>query len=286
MRWSKSPPSLTPRSRDARRPGSRALEMHYDIVGRTDGKASTVVLSAGLGGLGHFWRPQIEALAAHHRVIVYDQRGTGANAGELPDDYSIAHMAEDVVEVLDGAGVTACHFAGHALGGLVGLELARRHPSRLASLVLVNAWARVDSHTRRCFDARMALLKHVGVEAYVRAQPIFLYPAPWLSEHEDIVRKEEAMGVAHFQGADNLSKRLSALLAFDATPDLDGIKIPSFVAAARDDVLVPFTRSQQLADHLPNGTLWLTAEGGHAFTVTDPAPFNTAMLSFLARNAG
>jgi aminoacrylate hydrolase len=257
--------------------------MHYDIVGRTDDKASTVVLSAGLGGLGHFWRPQIEALAARHRVIVYDQRGTGANSGALPDGYSIAHMADDVVEVLDDAGVESCHFAGHALGGLVGLELAGRHPSRLASLVLVNAWARVDSHTRRCFDARIALLKHVGVEAYVRAQPIFLYPAAWLSEHEEIVRKEEAMGVTHFQGADNLMKRLSALLAFDATSGLGSIRIPSFIAAARDDVLVPFTRSQQLAAGLSMGTLWLTAEGGHAFTVTDPVPFNAALLEFLAQ---
>src|SRR3954468_3041779 len=176
--------------------------MHYEIVGRTDDDASTVLLSAGLGGLGHFWRPQIEALGAHHRVVLYDQRGTGANAGELPEDYGIAHMAEDVIEVLDRAGVASCHFAGHALGGLVGLELARRAPSRLDSLVLVHAWAHVDNHTRRCFDARLALLKHVGVEAYVRAQPIFLYPAAWLSEHEDVVAREEASGIAHFQGKD------------------------------------------------------------------------------------
>ncbi len=256
--------------------------MKFDVLGRTDDGASTVLLSAGLGGLGHFWRPQIEALAAHHRVIVYDQRGTGANAGALPDPYSIAQMADDVIAVLDDAGVASCHVAGHALGGLVGLELARRNPSRLRSLILVNAWARVDSHTLRCFEARMALLNHVGVEAYVRAQPIFLYPAPWLSAHADIVRKEEAAGIAHFQGKDNLLKRLSALLAFDATADLGAIQTPVFVAAARDDVLVPFTRSQQLADTLPRATLWLTAEGGHAFTVTDPAPFNAALLAFLA----
>jgi aminoacrylate hydrolase len=258
--------------------------MRYEITGRTDGNASTVVLSAGLGGLGHFWRPQIEALGAYHRVVLYDQRGTGANAGQLPEDYRIADMADDVVEVLDSAGVASCHFAGHALGGLVGLELARRAPSRLNSLVLVNAWAHVDSHTRRCFDARLALLKHVGVEAYVRAQPIFLYPAAWLSAHEEVVAKEEAAGIAHFQGKDNLLKRLSALLAFDATSDLAAIQTPAFIAASRDDVLVPFTRSQHLADKMPNATLWLTAEGGHGFTVTDPAPFNAAMLTFLAEN--
>jgi aminoacrylate hydrolase len=76
------------------------------------------------------------------------------------------------------------------------------------------------------------------------------------------------------------------LLAFDATPDLDKIRTPAFVAASRDDVLVPFTRSQQLASDLPNATLWLTGEGGHAFTATDPAPFNAAMLAFLKAEAG
>lgn len=76
------------------------------------------------------------------------------------------------------------------------------------------------------------------------------------------------------------------MLAFDATSDLGDIKTPAFVAASRDDVLVPFTRSQQLASDLPNATLWLTPEGGHAFTATDPAPFNAAMLAFLREKAG
>jgi aminoacrylate hydrolase len=73
------------------------------------------------------------------------------------------------------------------------------------------------------------------------------------------------------------------LLAFDATSDLGGISTPTFVAASRDDVLVPFTRSEQLASKLPNATLWLTPDGGHGFTVTDPKPFNAAMLAFLAK---
>jgi len=98
----------------------------YESFGRSEPGAATIVLSAGLGGMGGFWRPQYDMLAASYRVISYDQRGTGANKEPLPDNYTIGHMADDVVSILDQAGVSKCHFMGHALGGLVGLDLALR----------------------------------------------------------------------------------------------------------------------------------------------------------------
>lgn len=156
--------------------------MHYEVHGRAANGNGAVLLSSGLGGTGAFWQPQLERLGDRHRVVTYDQRGTGQSAGPLPDPYSIGCMADDIIAVLDELGIGRCHFVGHALGGLVGLELALRRPARVASLVLVNAWARVDSHTERCFAVRKDLLR-IGPEAYVRAQPLFLYPAPWLSRN-------------------------------------------------------------------------------------------------------
>ncbi len=240
------------------------------------------MLSAGLGGAGAFWQPQMAALEAQFRVISYDQRGTGANTETLPGDYSIAAMAADVVGILDHAGVQRAHFMGHALGGLVGLALALQAPSRLDRLVLVNAWDKVDAHTRRCFALRIAALEHGGPEAYVRAQPIFLYPAAWLARNEALVAREEAHGIAHFQGRDTLMKRLGALLAFDASARLGGITASTLVAASRDDVLVPYLRSEALAAGIPHARLWLAAEGGHSFCATDPAPFNQAVGEFLS----
>ena len=169
----------------ARRP-DRAVhcEAHGEAL-----SGGTVLLSSGLGGAGSFWAPQLEALCRRHRVVTYDQRGTGRSAGPLPDPYSISAMADDVVEILDELGIARCHFVGHALGGLVGLDLALRRPGRVASLVLVNAWARGDAHTLRCFDVRRDLLR-IGPEAYVRAQPLFLYPAPWMSRNAERLARE------------------------------------------------------------------------------------------------
>jgi aminoacrylate hydrolase len=257
------------------------MSLHYEILPAHKSGAATIVLSAGLGGAAAFWRPQFAALQAQFQVLLYDQRGTGANRQALQTPYSIAAMADDVLEVLDAAGIGQCHFMGHALGGLVGLELALRAPTRLQSLVLVNAWAKTDSHTKRCFAARIALLQHVGPEAYVRAQPIFLYPASWLSQNEALIAQEEAHGIAHFQGTANLQARLNALLAFDVSDQLASIRTPTLVAASRDDVLVPYIASERLAAAIPGAKLWITPEGGHAFTVTDPAPFHAVLLDFL-----
>jgi aminoacrylate hydrolase len=255
--------------------------MKFEVHGRTGADATTIVLSAGLGGLGHFWGPQIPALSREHRVIIYDHRGTGSNAETLPAGYSIAMMADDVIEIIDIAGADSVAFIGHALGALVGLDLASRYSTRIEAMVAVNGWARVSSHTRRCFDARRELLLKSGVEAYVKAQPIFLYPSVWIEAHADRMARDDAAGVKHFQGVDNLLKRLGALVQYDATAGLGTITQPTLVAASRDDVLVPWTCSQALADRLPNGELWMVPEGGHGFTVVEPDVFNNKVLSFL-----
>jgi aminoacrylate hydrolase len=256
--------------------------VRYDAVGRDKTEAPTIVMSAGLGGLGAFWWPETAALADRYHVIAYDHRGTGANAGPLPEPYAISSMADDVFAIVDDAGVDRFHFMGHALGGLVGIEAALREPARVASLVLVNAWDRVSSHTRRCFAARLALLERAGPEAYVRAQPIFLYPVAWLARHEERVAKEEDHGIANFQGAEVLKQRIGALLAFDASERLSDIRVPTFVAVARDDVLVPYTCSESMAAGIPGAKLWLASEGGHASSVTHPETFNAEIIGFLA----
>ncbi|MCR0980537.1 pyrimidine utilization protein D [Roseomonas populi] len=253
--------------------------MKYEITGKPGAEA--VVLSAGLGGAAAFWKPQMAALGEHFRVVAFDQRGTGRNAEPLPEGYTIAHMADDVVEVLDDAGIGRAHFIGHALGGLVGLELARRHPARLGRLVPVNAWAKVERHSERCFDIRIGILKSQGPAAYVAAQPLFLHTAPYMAEHDEKLDAEIAHGTAHFQGEENLLRRIGALRAFDARADLASITAPTLVVAAKDDLLVPWTASQKLADGLPDARLWLTETGGHAYTVEQPEPFNRAVLQFL-----
>src|SRR5580698_5129617 len=98
--------------------------MYHEIHGRTDVGAPTVLLSSGLGGAAHYWTPQLPALAQDYRVIAYDQTGTGRSPATLPPTYSIAHMAAELAILIDDLGIRKTHVIGHALGGLIGLQLA------------------------------------------------------------------------------------------------------------------------------------------------------------------
>ena len=99
------------------------------------------------------------------------------------------------------------------------------------------------------------------------------------------VERDEEHAVRHFQGADNLLRRLGALSRFDITERLHEIATPTLVSATRDDILVPYTCSVELAAKLAAATLAVSDFGGHASNVTDPEPFNGRLLDFLTKQS-
>lgn len=259
--------------------------MHFDLHGRSDMQARTVILSSGLGGSGAYWAHQIAALAPHFRVVTYDHRGCGRTGGAVPETGGISAMADDVLAIADRLELESFDLVGHALGGLIGLDIALRAPQRLGRLVLINAWSKADAHSGRCFDVRIELLEKSGIPAFVKAQPLFLYPAVWMSENAERMAADEAHGVAHFQGKTNILRRIAALRAFDIDDRLADITTPTLVIATKDDLLVPWTRSRRLVEGLGQAELHVTDHGGHAVNVVEPGPFNARLLSFLDPSA-
>ena len=263
---------------------AQANGLYYEIHG--EGDAPPLLLSPGLGGSGGYWAPNLDALAAGHRLILYDHRGTNRSDRALADA-SVEAMGDDILLLVDALGLAGegrgVRAIGHAAGGVALLAAALKRPAAFARLVLVNAWLRADPHFLRCFETRLALLRGSGVEAYLRAQPLFLYPADWISTHLDALDRETGHQRAAFPGEQVVERRILGLAGFDASATIGTIAVPMLAIAAADDMLVPSRCADDLAAAAPAAIRTARmAWGGHACNVTDPAGFAALVLPFLA----
>ncbi len=77
-------------------------EIHYEEAG----SGQPLIFVSGLGGMARSWQPQIAAFSAHYRVIIYDQRGTGAS-DRLQRVFSIDQMTDEVTGLMDASASSA-----------------------------------------------------------------------------------------------------------------------------------------------------------------------------------
>jgi pimeloyl-ACP methyl ester carboxylesterase len=95
-----------------------------------------LVLVHGFGGTHAHFAPQLEALAATHRVVALDRRGNGASTPAAAVA-SVAATADDVVAVCDELGVGRAVVVVHSMDA-IGYELAARFADRVRGLVVLD----------------------------------------------------------------------------------------------------------------------------------------------------
>ena len=104
------------------------------------GSGEPVLLIMGTGADHTLWNATAEVFADLHRVITYDQRGTGSSDHPPdPETYTARVLADDAAALLDALGVATAHVAGLSLGSAVAQELAINHPQKIRSLTVVGS---------------------------------------------------------------------------------------------------------------------------------------------------
>ncbi len=88
------------------------------------------------------WRKVAPNLARDYTVILPDMRGYGDSSKPASDEkhrpYSKRVMAEDLVMLMKGLGLSSFHFAGHDRGARVGHRLALDYPELVKSCVFLD----------------------------------------------------------------------------------------------------------------------------------------------------
>jgi 3-oxoadipate enol-lactonase len=122
-----------------------AHTLHYRVDDDMAGGAKPWLLFCNsLGTDLHMWDKQVAALLPRFRILRYDQRGHG-KSGTPPPPYSLAHLGDDVVALLNALEIERAHFCGLSIGGLVGQWLGVHAASRLSKLVLCATAAKIGS---------------------------------------------------------------------------------------------------------------------------------------------
>ncbi len=247
--------------------------------------AEFLILASGLGGHASFWQPQIEALSQYFHVLSYDQEGCHADSMVFPEQYSITDLAKQLVQILAQEKIQHFHFIGHAIGGFIGAELAvllSSSENACLSLTCINAWNELDPHTRKCFEARIHLLKSAGSEAYVRAQGLFLYPPAWISKNHQHLNTLENIQLKNFPPIQNVLRRIDAAQKFSINEQhIQALQHSQLhFIANQDDFLVPVQKSSDLQQQFGHGQLTVLETGAHASTVTRAELLNKTILQF------
>jgi len=255
-----------------------------EIFYERHGAGTPVLLVPGLGGVGAYWNPNLEAFSENHQVITHDHRGTGQSSRSRMR-YSVDQMSDDLLRLMDHLGIERAHLVGHSTGGAIGQTIAVTHPERLISLVIYASWTKADPFFRRVFEARRALLITAGAAAYLRSTAVFLYPDWWINENIALLEEREKAAMPVFPDPDIVASRIDAIVNFDRTAGLATIRTPTLVICAEDDFLTPPYFARQLARLIPGAELLLLERGGHCASETSLAEFNQAVLSFIARHS-
>jgi pimeloyl-ACP methyl ester carboxylesterase len=108
--------------------------LHYAECGSSD-SGELLLFLHGFPECWYSWRHQLTAFAHTHHAVAVDMRGY--NLSSKPTEveaYTIPHLVEDVVTLIQLLGKRGATLVGHDWGGVVAWECAHAHPEWMQNL--------------------------------------------------------------------------------------------------------------------------------------------------------
>ena len=252
---------------------ANGLEIAYDRAG----VGAPLVFAHGAAGDARLWRPQLKALADEFTVVAWDEPGAG-RSGDVPEDYRLADYADCLAGLVAALDLGPAHVAGLSWGGTLALELYRRHPGHVATLILADTYAgwkgslpeeelraRI-AHTRATFAAPTA--------EFNPTLPGLLGPDP----------PDAAVALLEDMAADvrpaSMRTQLSVMAEADLREVLPGIDVPTLLVWGEHDSRSPLSVARQFDDAIPHAHLVVIPGAGHVSNLEQPERFNEAVRAF------
>ena len=260
---------------------SNGIDLYYEIHGDCDdGKRPWLVFSHSLACSIAMWAPQLAEFAHRYRVLAFDTRGHGSSDAP-PGPYTLDQLADDLHGLLRGVGITAAHFVGLSMGGMIGQVFALRYPGMLKSLTIADSTSRWPPEAIDLFAGRVSIAQAQGMEPLVKSTLERWFTAPFHQSHPSEVDKIGALvratPVAGYAGCSQAIPRI------DTTRRLQEITCPILVIVGRDDPGTPLVMSQEIHGNAPGSELVVLDNAAHLSNIEQAQSFNRALGAFLDR---
>jgi pimeloyl-ACP methyl ester carboxylesterase len=244
------------------------------------GKGPPLVLLHGYVGDGPgAWHKQLEELSDDFTVVAWDAPGAGRSA-DPPEWFRIGDYADALAGFVNALGLGRPHVAGLSFGGILALELHRKHPRIARTLILASAYAGwagslppqvAEQRLRQALDlAEMPPEEFVGA----LAPTMFSKSAPAALVDRFVASIREF----HPAGFRAMARASAEADLRDALPDID---VPTLLLYGDSDVRAPLNVADQLHDAIPGARLVLLPGVGHVCNLEAPEQFNSEIRSFL-----
>ena len=129
--------------------------LHYDV----EGDGPPMLFCSSTATHGDVWKfHQTGFFSRTHRVITFDQRGTGQSITSW-QDFSTKRLAADAALLLAHLGAQPAVVCGHSNGGRVAQYLAVEHPDAVARLVLMSSGGDSGAQVGRQVTLLTALMR-------------------------------------------------------------------------------------------------------------------------------
>jgi pimeloyl-ACP methyl ester carboxylesterase len=252
---------------------SHGLEIAYDRAG----EGPPLVFVHGAAEDARTWRPQLAALADEFTVVAWDEPGAGRSS-DVPPDFGLADYADCLSTLIEALALGPAHVAGLSWGGTVALELYRRHPERVQTLILADTYAGWKGSLPEAeVRARIA-----GVEQMVAAGAEEFDPTlPGLFGAEPSAEVAALLAeIAADVRPQCLWTALSAMAEADLCDVLAQIAVPTLLIWGALDRRSPLSVARQFEQAIRGARLVVIPDAGHVSNLERPDAFNEAVRAF------
>ncbi|MGW8481704.1 alpha/beta fold hydrolase [Microbacterium sp. NPDC055903] len=239
-----------------------------------DPEAPAIVFAHGYGTEQSTWRPIAERFAQEHRVVLFDYVGSGKSDLAAYDEQrydSLEGYADDLIEVMDAAGVRDALIVAHSVSGMISALASIRRPDLIRRILMLCPSARyVDDEGYIGGFSREDVLGLIGsIEANQPSWAASLAPAVTARDDlpEVVGRVRDLFAATPQRVATHFAR---VVFLSDVRHRLAEIRTPVRILQSSGDIICPSHIGAYLRDRIAGSELVELEASGHFVHLTEP----------------